>query len=275
MAASSDFRKAMKKSKTAKKMLTEAKKERPGSYSCPDIEKGNYIVRVRAEAGKTPNQDTPFVRFPWTIVTGEYAGKSWSDTIYLEGDDEDRVQMSWNRLSKTIQVLCGIDEDELEDFESWGIDEICDKLDEIDEAAPYCRAGISPWESNGKSGLNIYFNELVDEADVEDETEGEEEEESEEEESEDEEVEEEEGEEEEEEGDDDSEDEEEEESEEEVVVSKGDFATYTPKGKKTAVDCEVLSSNKAKETCTLKEIDGKGKWTNVAWSEVEVFEYED
>lgn len=316
MAVSAEFRKSLARSKDAKARLTAAKKARPGGdFNAPDLPKGSYIVRVTAEAGQT-SKNTLYARLNWMIMKGEHAKTSFYRDYYLEGDNAELTQKNWDGLSKNVQVLAGIGEEDLENFESWSTDDLCDVLDKIDSEAPIVRATLSPWQSkNGNRNMDLWCNALIEdiaaeELDVDPDDLEEEEEESEEEEAE--------GEAEEatlealgeaaDEGDEDAlakltelaeaagidpdeyeswadlaaalpeeeeEEEEEEEAEEEVVISKDDKVFFKPKGKRTAVECKVLSANKAKEEATLCEVaDAKKKYSNVPWADCDLVEEE-
>lgn len=253
MAVSADFRKALTKTKDAavKAKFKEAKKARPSDgFEAPDIPKGNYILRVTAEAGVS-DKGKMFVRLPWMIMKGEHAKTTHAAYYDIGSDNEDVSRIAWEGLSKAVQVLTDMGEEDLENFENWTFDDLCDVLDQIDKEAPIVRGYISPRkDNNDKRRLNTYFNELVDteteELDVDPDELEEEAEETEEE----------------------QEEEQEEEAEEEITLSKGDEVLYKPKGKRSAVVCEVVSTNKAKETATLKEVDSPSKkYTEVAWSD--------
>lgn len=270
MAASKEFRKAMEASKNATKRFKKAKDARPGGdFSAPDIEDGRYEVRVTAEADKSPNKNIPFVRINWMVLNGDYAKTKFNAMYWLEGDDEERVQKDWDNLSKAIQVLLGMDEEDMEGFEQWSMSDLCDVVDEIDEKAPLALIRIKNWKSEKSSGINTYFLELLDEADVtievDDEAEGEPEEEEEEKPAasgrtktrtrpKKEEV---------------KEEEPEQEEEEEVVISKDDYVEYKPPRSRKAIECQVVSSNKTKEECTLVAVEDESKkFTAVKWDDV-------
>lgn len=141
-------------------------------------------------------------------------------------------------------------------------------VDEIDEKAPLALIRIKNWKGEKSSGINTYFLELLDEADVtievDDEAEGEPEEKEEEkpaasgrtktrtrpkatE----------------------PEPEPEQEEEEEVVISKDDYVEYKPPRSRKAIECQVVSSNKTKEECTLVAVEDESKkFTAVKWDDV-------
>ena len=306
MPVSKDFQKKMQASKAAQKRFKAAKKARPTSNAKPDIPNGNYICRIAVEAGNTERDQTPFVSFKWTVIEGEYSKVSWRQTYYLEGEDDERTQREWDNLSRTIQVLGDFDDEAMEEFEDWDMANLIEVLENIDEAQPICKVGVKNWKGEKSEGLNAYFNELLDEADIEETQAVEEEEEPKkparkaksakkkvEEEPEEEESEEEEEDEEEEvvapkrtrrktppkveeEEEEDEEPEDEEEEEEEVEIKKGDYVYYKAPKKKMAVECKVTSCNKTKRICNLVEEDNPAnKYTAVDWSAVELVEYED
>jgi hypothetical protein len=305
MPVSAEFRKGLSKNTAAKKRFTKAKEARPGSgFDAPDVPKGQYICQVTAEAYKNGRGNLE-VALKYKIMKGEFANTQWKRRYELEGDEEraEFIDKDWEALSKSIQVLADIGEEELEDFQNWSTDDLCDILDKIEEEAPIVKAGISPWESkSGTRNLNFFINSIVEdveaeELDVDPDDVGEEEEAEEEAEEEEEKKptarssrngkkstakptatrstrkkqEEEEAEEEEEE-----EEAEQEEGEEEAPeILKGNFVFYKPKGSRKTVECEVVSSNRAKEECTLKSVDDPTKkYTAVAWDAVELIEEE-
>lgn len=289
MPISSDFAKRLTRNKSAKTRFKKAKEARPGEFTAPEIPNGNYVARCSVSAGNTKKDGTPFVSIKWVIVEGEHAKKSWSQDFYLEGDDEDRVQKTWDALSKAIQVLAGIDDEVMEEFESWEMEDLIEVLEEIDKEAPYCRIGIRNWKGEKSSGITAYFNALVDPDEIgkEDEDEDEEEpvvqkgrkgksapkqeavdDEGDEEDDEEEVAEEPEAEEE--------EDEEEEEAEELVEIKKGMVVYYKPPKSKSAVECEVKRVSKVKKTCLLARTDDEDEtFKDIPWDSIEVVEDEE
>lgn len=288
MAVSADFRKAMDRNKEAQKRFKESKKARPGDFAAPEIDDGRYIARVSAEAGKTPNQAVPYVRIRWMIVTGEYAKTSWMTDFYLEGKNEEQTQRNWDQLSKAIQVLADISDEQMEEFENWSMADLCDVIDEIDANAPLCKVRLKNWKGEKSSGLNCIFLELVDADDVEIETSEEDEEKAlraapqtsaraakngspprgkaptkTEEAT----------------GDDDDasgDDTDGDGGDEPQELAKGDKVLHKPKGKRSKLECEIVSVNKAKEEYTLKEVDNpKNKHTAIAWADCEPVVSED
>lgn len=168
MAVSTEFRKGLARSKDAKARLTEAKKARPGGdFNAPDLPKGTYILRVTAEAGIT-SKNTLYARLNWMIMKGEHAKTSFYRDYYLEGDDAALTQKNWDALSKNVQVLAGIGEEDLENFESWSTDDLCDVLDKIDSEAPIVRAVLSPWTSkSGNRNMDVWCNSLIEDISAE------------------------------------------------------------------------------------------------------------
>lgn len=277
MAVSKEFQKAMASSKQAASRWKKSRGKKPNQNFVPDIKSGNYVARVAAEADKT-EQGTPRVRFRVTIVHGEYTGKSWNVDFYLKDENPEREQQNWDRLSAALQILCDVEEGEVE---KWDIPEVIAALNDIDAEAPFCRIGVKRKDDRekGRIYLNTYFNELLDEeaanelgVEEDEEEEGEEEEE---------EGDESEEEEESEEGDDEEEEEEEEDSdgeeeEEPLTLSVGDYVWHkVKKGKKTvSVECEVKKVNKSKRLADLAEYEGEGKWSGVSWDDLELVEEE-
>jgi len=157
--ASSAFSKAVKKKK---KRFEESKKAKPGEFTIPKLD-GTYTARVRAEAREVKLKDgsgvAPVVRFPFTIIQGEDKGKSYYKELWLVNEDEEKEQKSWDSLSKCLQTLAGVDMDDMT------IEDLEDTLADINEEEPVCSIHCKPWESNGKAGLNVFFNELLDDED--------------------------------------------------------------------------------------------------------------
>lgn len=301
-AVSAEFEKALGASKTAVKRFKESKKAQPSSGPrYPDIPSGSSVYcRITASADKTKD-GTPRVRFRNTVVTGEFKGKSWYKDYYLDNENQD----PWDRLSADMQVIAEVSQDEMDEWGDDWLGQMCAVLEEINEKAPCVRVGIVRKTAPAKKGkdgkemparefFNTYYNELMDEDDLDldddaadsaeddgDEDDGkaaprrrrgkaEEEkpvaasngrrrkakEEEAEVEEEEEEVEE-----------DDSDDE-----EEVAVIEKGMYVWYKPPRKRSDIECKVVTSNKAKQTCSLAEVDGDGKWDAVPWDECEICE---
>lgn len=172
-AVSAEFEKALGASKTAVKRFKEAKKAEPSSGSYyPDIPSGTTVYgRVTASADKTKD-GTPRVRFRVTVVTGEFKGKSWNRDYYLDNEN----QRGWDDLSKDMQVIAEVTQDEMEDWGDDWLGQMCGVLEEINQKAPCVRIGIkrniAPEKTvNGKKlpakeFFNTYFNELMNEDDL-------------------------------------------------------------------------------------------------------------
>lgn len=294
MAASKGFLKALKKNKQNQKRLAKAKEERPSQgYQLPKIDDGQYIARLGAEAAQTENDGTPYVRINFSILEGEFKGKGHSKVYFLDGEDEEKVQGNWDRLSKDIQRIQDYTDDSMEDFGE-DIDDFVEEVDTIDEEAPVVKITIKNSTKNGKDYLNVYFDERLDDyeegEEEEDDDEDEEEEkkpsrkkkskkskkvEEEDEDSDDEDEEEEDEGEDEDDEEQDEEEEEDEEDEEEVVISKGDYVEYTPPRSKKPIECVVLTSNKANQTCTLKDEETDKKYSGISWDKVYLLEEEE
>ncbi len=162
--ASKAFATALKK-KT--KPFTKSRKAKAGGFSKPDIDDGPYVVRIGAKARVINGK--PVVDFPWTVARGTSKGVRFTHSIWLDNDDAEREQRNFDDLSTRLQVL-GYDMDSME------VADIPDILEEIDSDKPLVRCNIKNWASDsGNSGINCYFNELL-EADDDEEDEGEEEE---------------------------------------------------------------------------------------------------
>lgn len=168
--ASAAFSKALDKKKNAAKLLDKASKaEMGGDFSTPDIPADEYLARVKATAGVTPKKGVPFIEFKWTIAEGEYKGKGYRETFYLEDDNADREEKTWNRLGKTLKVLSTRDTVTFEDF-----DELAEVVNEIDEDTPLCKIKTTRWQNKKdketeaetgiyvESGLGCFFNKRVE-----------------------------------------------------------------------------------------------------------------
>lgn len=262
MAVSAEFRKGIAKSKEAVKRLTKAKKARPSAFETPDIPDGVYICRITVDADKDKNGDF-YVKLNWIIAEGEYKNKKFFQLLRLQHKNEKVKEFAWNYLSKAIQILKDIGEEELEDFENWDLADVCDVLDEIDKEAPYARCSIKTRKDGEYVNLNMYINSLVDSDNRNESDDDETDESNDSDDSEESEEAEDEEESEESEDSEDSEESEDEEELEEVTIEKGDTVIYQ-RGQYT-----VLSSNKAKETCTLQHVSKKDKKaSNVPWDKV-------
>lgn len=155
--ATSQFERALAKKKDAAKRLDEAKKAKPsgGNFQPPTIEDGSYIAEIGASTGVSPNANIPFIRFDWKVLEGDYEGTAFNETIFLQADDEEREQKSWDKLSRSLQVLTG------EDADSWDIGHLGDIIEDIDSAKPKCRIGLRNWKGQKSSGISVFFNELL------------------------------------------------------------------------------------------------------------------
>jgi hypothetical protein len=261
MAVSKEFAKTMGRNKENLNRFNKSKGARPNDFGPPDIEDGLYIARVTAEAGKTPNKGVPYVRFRWMVLEGEFAKTAYWEDYYLEGADEDRVQKSWDGLSKAIQVLSGLQDEDMDNFEKWTIADLCEVLDEIDSEAPKCKIRVRNWTSDktGKSGVSCYFVSLVDEQPSDskkasDDDDGSSEDDSQSDSDDD--------------GSDNGDDDPQTDDSQDVEIEKDDIVLYKPRGSREEIECKVTSSNKAKQECSLKEVDGTKIYSNVAWEKV-------
>ncbi len=168
--ASTAFSKALDKRKNAAKLLDKANKaEVGGDFSTPDIPADEYLARVKGSCGVTPKQGVPYVEFKWTIADGEYKGKGYRETFYLEDKDPEREEKTWNRLGKTLKVLSTRDVVTFEDFE-----ELAAVVGEIDDETPLCKIKTTRWQTKKdkeaeaesgvyvESGLGCFFNKRVE-----------------------------------------------------------------------------------------------------------------
>lgn len=305
MPVSAEFRKGLKNNKSAKKRFDKAKEARPGSgFDAPDIPKGNYILKIIGVDAVKNGRGNLEAAIAYKIMKGEHAGTCWKQRYELEGTEEQAefVDKAWEGLSKSIQVLLDMGEEELEGFQNWDTDDLCDILDEVHNNGSIIKAYLSPWESkSGQRNLSMYPSSIIPDDEIEDaeldidpddEEAGEEEEEQEEAKpargksgkkpapktstrSSRKKQEEEEEEEEEEQEEEAEEEEEESEDEDAPEILKGNFVYYKPKGSRKEVECEVMSSNRAKEECTLKNVDDpKKKYSAVPWDACTLIEEE-
>ena len=146
--ASSAFAKSVKRSK---RKFEESKKVKPGGFSLPKLD-GTYTATVKAETREVKKKDgevIPVVKFPFEITEGDDKGKKYFKEIWLNSEDDEKEQRAWNELSKTIQVLCDVDIDEIE------IEELEDIFAEITEDEPLCKVACVPWPAGSLSLIHI------------------------------------------------------------------------------------------------------------------------
>jgi hypothetical protein len=155
--ASSAFAKAMEKKKNGSKLLQKAREAENMDFSVPEIEDGSYIVRVRAKVGVTAKKMVPYAEFRWTVVDESgYYGKGHKETFFLENEDLERLEKTFDRLGKTVKVLLGRQDIELESF-----DQLEEYIAEIDAARPHARVSLKNWEGKNGNGITAFFNERV------------------------------------------------------------------------------------------------------------------
>lgn len=156
--ASVAFQKAIAKKKNAAQLMKSANEaESGGDFSAPEIDDGAYIFRVSATCGMTTNKNVPFVELKWKIEDDSpFNGKGWNKTHYLENDDPDKEEKAWARLGKDLKTLTG---EEIDLSSGEDIDRI---VDQINQSNPLVKGRIKNTEQDGKTYLNIYFNELLD-----------------------------------------------------------------------------------------------------------------
>jgi hypothetical protein len=243
--ASAAFSKALDKKKNAAKLLDKAAKaEAGGDFSTPDIPEGDYLARVKGSCGVTPKKGVPFVEFKWTIVEGEYTGKGYRETFYLENDDAENEEKTWTRLGKTLKILSSRDVVTFEDAE-----EMEELINEIDTETPHVQIKVRRWQTNKdkeaeaaggdytESGLGVYFNKRVEvQAPVDTP------------------------------------------AERKQTVSQDDVADSNAFKKDDAVifDGEeyiVVTSSVRNETCTIKSVDdANNRHKDIAWGELELLQ---
>lgn len=285
MAVSKEFEKSFLAGKDTVKRWNKAKKATPKEGGTPDIPSGNYRCRVTAEAKKTENGGR-VVLLRNTIVDGEYKGKSWVRSFFLDGDKPEKVEQNWDFLSQALQVICDVEGADLGEPK-----QLISLLNQIDEQAPLVRVGVQRREAEvvnpktkkkeERTFLNTYYNELLEDSEEEEEEEEDDENESEddEDESSDESDEEEAGEGEEESTEEADDDGDAEGGEDDLSVSietaeVGEYVWYKPKGKRQDVECQIMKVNKRGKTVDLKESEGDKTYLKVNPAELEYVEEE-
>lgn len=158
--ASTAFEKALAKRKQTRSLMKKAREAERPDFSMPKIEDGSYIARVKGKTGVTPNKGVPFVELRWVIAEGEYKGKGWRMTYFLEGRDLEQEERTWASLGSALKTLSTRD-----DVESWEIEDLDPIIKEITEDAPLCRISLKNWKGEKSEGINCYFNEYIDETD--------------------------------------------------------------------------------------------------------------
>ena len=154
--ASAAFTKALAKRKQSRKLMKKAREAERPNFELPKIEDGTYVARVKGKVGVTPNKGIPLVDFRWVIMDGEYKGKGWNMTYFLEGKDAEQEERTWENLGNTLKVLST-----REDVDAWEIEDLEDIVKEITEELPLCRINIKYWKGATSEGYNCYFNELL------------------------------------------------------------------------------------------------------------------
>jgi len=240
-----------------------------------DIEPGDYTARLQSikieeveykeEKGeKTWEGDCIQYTITTVIDRGEEEGKKLVDRAQIRDyhKDDGSVSMSEdNALDMFRERLQGVGID-TEDIASKDLEEACE---EHAEAEPLVKIKAS---KNNSGYINLKYKGVVEEDDEDDDEAPFDADEDEEEEDDD--VEEDEDDEEE-----DEEEEEDEDDEEDEVPEKGDSVMYKPKGSRKAVECEVVTVNKSKETVNLKGPKNK-PYKAVSWDDIEIlFDNED
>lgn len=236
--ASSAFAKAMEKKKNGAKLLQKAREAENNSFELPEIPDDKYIVRVKATVGVTPNKNVPFVEFKWTIVDGDFYGKGYRETFYLENEDLERLEKTFDRLGRTLKVLLGDEDLAFEDFAQ--LEEL---VKQVDKTTPHARIQVKNWTGkNNNKGITAYFNDLVEVVD-DDNQDGDTDTDTDDSDS----------------GDNDSD------SDNEEIVSKGMSVIYDGE------EYKVSTSSPRTKTCTLVSVDDASvKVKDVAWTDVEV-----
>lgn len=231
--ASSQFAKSLAKRKTTAKLLQKAKEAEVNSgFEIPEIEDGKYVARIKAESGQTPKKDVPFVSFQWTIVDDSpFHGKGYNQTFFLENEDYEKLEKTYERMGKSFKAILGTSEIDLETPE-----DIEDRIADINEQKPLVRITIKNTEWQDKRYMNTFFNERVYEDDstsndAVDSSDS-----------------------------DDTQDS----AAQDVVFQKDDNVIYE------AEEYVVLTSNPRNNTCTLKSLETKEKVTGVSWDDLEL-----
>lgn len=154
--ASSAFVNALKGQKAAIKKMRDAQPKE--GYVRPKIDKGTYILAVTAEAGITPNKEVPYVKFNWEVQDeGEFQGKGANHAIFLDGDDQDKVDKNFESLSLAFRALLDLEEVDINDAA-----DIEAYVDAVNKQKVYCRSKVYPWGNDEKGGFNVYFLERLE-----------------------------------------------------------------------------------------------------------------
>jgi hypothetical protein len=156
--ASSAFVKALDKKRNGENLLKKARDAEQQDFSPPEIPDDNYVARIRAKVGVTPNKNVPYAEFRWTISDDSgFYGKGYRQTFYLEDEDAEREEKNFEFLGKTLKVLTGNNELELESF-----DQIEELVKDIDAANPYCKITVKSGMGKKNKWMSAYFNERVE-----------------------------------------------------------------------------------------------------------------
>ena len=155
--ASVAFQKALAKRKDAAKLMQTAQDAERPSFEVPNLPDAEYLVRVKATCGVSPNKGIPFVEFKWTITEGEYQGKGYNKTYWLENEDPEREEQDWTRLGRDLKTLLGVTDVTITDEQ-----ELNDLIEQVDNDTPYIQARTKSTTKGDKTYLNIFFNKRVE-----------------------------------------------------------------------------------------------------------------
>lgn len=160
--ASNEFIKALGKRKNIQERLKNAKNAERNSYALPDIPDGNYFARVKLIGKVNPKNGVPLLEIKWTIVDdSEWNGKGSTDTYWLQNDDPEREEKTWDILGKALKTLTGENDLELEE-----VGDLAAYIDSINDSNIVAEISLKRWKSaKGKEGFNVFYNGIYDNAD--------------------------------------------------------------------------------------------------------------
>lgn len=251
----------------------------PTGQGMVQIPPGRYPLQCTSvKADYEPKGKYAYVDIAGVVYSGDEEGGQITQRIFLKKDQK-RVDIPLENIARVFKAL---DPDLVESIEACSspeefIGQIEEWAEGISELKPYFEGRVSIEEYKGKEYSRLQVLRYLTEEEAEEywlEEDSEEEDSAQEESDEEEDEDEEEDDEEEETAEDDDEDEEDDEDDEdeEIVIEKGGEVSWKPPKAKKTRDFEVVTSNRSKQTCTLKESGGNRIYKNVAWSDVSPFE---
>lgn len=155
--ATSQFSKALANKKQAMAKMREVEQK---VFTLPTIADGEYTFAVDAECGVTDNKGIPYVKFNWSVQDeGPAFGKGNNQIFWLDGDDEEQVEKTFQRLAGAFMSLLDLTEVTVDDPQD--IEQLVDMVNDEDNKT-YATGKLSNWTSaSGKKGFNLYFKKRV------------------------------------------------------------------------------------------------------------------